>query len=80
MKAFPLSTKPAVALMPPPLAFRITSGSVTSEFRPATTARPSSRTARLSAPRSSPAVLNEEGGASCVRINGHRVVSGRGSS
>lgn len=34
MKAFPLSTKPAVALMPPPLAFRITSGSVTSEFRP----------------------------------------------
>jgi hypothetical protein len=53
---------------------------VTSEFRPATTARPSSRTARLSAPRSSLAILNEEGGASCVHINGHRVVSGRGSS
>jgi hypothetical protein len=80
MKPFPLSTTSAVAPMPPPLAFRITSGSVTAEFRPATTARRTSRTARLSAPCSSPAVLNEEGGAPCVHVNGHRVVSGRGSS
>jgi hypothetical protein len=59
MKAIPLSTTSAVALMPPPLAFRITSGSVTAEFGPATTARRTSRTARLSVPHSSPAILNE---------------------
>jgi hypothetical protein len=75
MKAFPLSTPLAVALIPLPLAFRdITSG--VGDIRISLTPPRSAltyRTARLRAP-SSPAVLNKEGGPLCVCINGHRLV------